>query len=356
MRLGIRGKLMAGYGLVILVSIAVVGLGVRWLWARHVVELAHEAMMGGASAAHLTAALDQALGGAALAALGIAILLSWLLSHVITAPLHEMTAVARRLAAGDYGQRVTTPRSRDEVGELAAVFNEMASSLARTEQMRRELVANVAHELRTPLTSIEGYMEALEDGVFPATTETFDRVRREAARLRRLVDDLTELSRVEAPEEWPRTPVQLDRLILDTIATMAPNFQAKGVALEAALPTDGAVVLGDADRLRQVLVNLLDNALCYTPSGGRVDVSLVIEGAAARLTVRDTGCGIAPEDLPHIFERFYRGDKSRTRATGGAGIGLTIARHIVQHHGGTITVSSQPGAWSTFEVILPTNS
>lgn len=351
---GIRAKLLLSYGVIILVAVGVVGLAARWLWGRHIVDLTHEAAMGGATTVHFAAALDRALLGAGLAAFVVAVLLGLLLSQVITAPLREMTAAARRLAGGDYNQRVTL-RGRDEVADLAAAFNEMATGLAATEQMRRELVANVAHELRTPLTSIEGYMEALEDGIFPAGPETYRRIHDEAARLRRLVEDLTALARAEAPGEWACDPVRLDRLALEAVEAFRPRFEAGQVSLTTDLTKNGPVISGDAGRLRQALDNLLDNALRYTPAGGQVTVRLQADNGTARLTVADTGQGIAPADLPHIFERFYRGDKSRVRATGGAGIGLTLVKHIIERHGGRIEVESAPGEGSAFTVTLPFN-
>lgn len=349
---GLRAKLLVSYGLVIATSVGVTGLAGRWLFARHAAELSHQVAMSGLTVEHFVRTLDRALLGSALAALALAALLGLLLAGLIIKPLREMTAVARRLAAGDYEQRVAV-RSRDEVGDLALAFNEMAAGLAATEQMRRELVANVAHELRTPLTSIEGYLEAFEDGVFPAEASTYRRIRDEAARLRRLVEDLSALARAEAPGAWARAPVRLDRLATEAVETLRPRLEAEGVRLAADLPADGALILGDADRLRQALDNLLDNALRHTPAGGLVTVRLQTSDGAARLAVADTGPGIAPEDLRHIFERFYRGDKSRARATGGAGIGLTIVKHIVERHSGRIEVESTPGRGSMFTVVLP---
>ena len=356
-RWGLRGKLLASYGLVIAVAVGATGLAARWLWVRHTGELSHQAAMSGTmTIVHFADALDRALLGAGLAAFAVAVLLGLLLSGLISAPLRQMTVAARRLAAGDYEQRVTV-RSDDEVGELAAAFNEMAAGLAQVEQMRRELVANVAHELRPPLTSIEGYMEALLDGVFPADEATFRRVQREAARLRRLVDDLTALSQLEAADRpLERQAVGLDRLVEETTARLRPQFVEKGVELTVHLPGRPVTTMGDEDRLSQVLVNLLANALQFTSPGGQVEVVLRSEDGTARLAMADTGCGIAPEDLPHIFERFYRGDRSRARTTGGAGIGLTIVKHIVERHGGTVAVQSQVGEGSTFEVVLPANS
>lgn len=353
-RWDLQAKLLASYGLVIAASVSVTGLAGRWLFARHAAELSHQAAMSGLTVEHFVRTLDGGLLGSALAALALAALLGLLLAGLIVKPLREMAAVARRLAAGDYEQRVAV-HSRDEVGELALAFNEMAAGLAATEHMRRDLVANVAHELRTPLTSIEGYMEALEDGVFPADPTTYRRIRDEAARLRRLVEDLTKLAKAEAPGDWARDRVQLDRLAAQAIEALRPWFEAEGVTLAAELSAEGATICGDADRLRQALDNLLDNALRHTPPGGRVTVRVQFADGCARLTVADTGHGIAPEDLPHIFERFYRGDKSRARATGGAGIGLTLVKHIVERHAGRIEVESRLGVGSAFTIVLPLN-
>ncbi len=351
-RVGLRAKLLASYGLIIIVSVSVTGWTARWFWGRHTAELAHQATMGGTPVEHFMASLDRALLGAALVALVAAALLGLALSRMIVKPLREMAGVARHLAAGHYEQRVEV-RSRDELGDLAGAFNEMAKSLAATDRMRRELVANVAHELRTPLTSIEGFTEALEDGVFPADSSTYRRIRDEAARLHRLVEDLTALARAEAPGDRARIPVHLNRLVADAAVTLQPRFEAEGVNLETDLPAEEIVIQGDADHLRQALDNLFDNALRHTPNGGTVRIQLQTDGNWVRLTVADNGEGIPAQDLPHIFERFYRSDRSRARSTGGAGIGLTIVKHIVERYGGSVEVESSLGDGSAFTLVLP---
>ena len=238
---------------------------------------------------------------------------------------------------------------------MAVHFNQMAGSLEQTERMRHELIGNVAHELRTPLTSIKGYMEGLIDGVLPAEAATFERVYREADRLQRLVLDLQELSRVEAGAvSLEMRPVSVEELVAGTIERLHPQFQDKEVAISADVPPGLPAVRGDEDRLCQVLLNLVGNALQYTPSGGAVAVRAWREQNRVQISVSDTGIGIAAEHLPRLFDRFYRVDASRSRAGGGTGIGLTIAKHLVEAHGGTITAhSAGPNKGSTFTVNLP---
>jgi histidine kinase len=206
----------------------------------------------------------------------------------------------------------------------------MAAMLEKTETRRRELIGNVAHELRTPLTSIQGYMEGLMDGVVPAEADTFQKIYREADRLERLLDDLQELSRVEAGAfELILQPASVLQLVQAVTERLGRQFEEKGVALETDVPSDLLAVRADEDRIGQVLLNLVGNALQYTPAGGRVCLRARHEGGNVHVIVEDTGIGIAAEHLPSIFTRFYRVDKSRSRAGGGSGIGLTIAKNLV---------------------------
>jgi histidine kinase len=272
-----------------------------------------------------------------------------------------MMKASQRIAAGDYRQRVQVP-GQDELGALARAFNQMAETLERTEQRRMELIGDVAHELRTPLSSIKGSMEGLVDGVLTADPATFLLVQREVARLQRLVHDLEELSRAEAGQVPlnPRAvaPAELVRAAADRLR---PQFEDKSVSLHVDLPADGSTELevlpqvrADPSRIIQVLLNLLGNALQFTPPSGQVTVRAWRDGRKVVITVQDTGIGISVEHLPHIFERFYRVDKSRSRPGGGSGIGLTIARHLVEAHGGRIWATS-PGLdqGSTFSFTLP---
>jgi histidine kinase len=218
-----------------------------------------------------------------------------------------------------------------------------------------ELIGDVAHELRTPLASIRSSMEGLVDGVLPAEPETYLSVEREASRLQRLVRDLEELSRAEAGQiALDLQPVLLGDLVKAVAERLALQFEDKGVTLEVNVSASPLPVKVDSSRITQVLTNLLGNALQYTPESGRVTVGTWAEGPEALVSIHDTGIGIAREHLPHLFERFYRVDKSRSRAGGGSGIGLTIARHLIEAHGGLIWAESEgPGQGSTFTIALP---
>jgi signal transduction histidine kinase len=231
----------------------------------------------------------------------------------------------------------------------------MAENLEAIEQHRVELIGNVAHELRTPLTGVRSIMEGLVDGVLPADPETFLNVQREVGRLQRLVRDLEELSRAEAGqiplERRPCAPAELARAAANRLI---PQFEDKGVVLQVDVPPDLPPVLADPGRAVQVFTNLLGNALQYTPGGGRVTLRAWRDDPMVAIAVEDTGAGIPPEHLPHLFERFYRVDKSRSRTGGGSGIGLTIAKHLVEAHGGRIWAESAgSGQGSTFTFTLP---
>jgi len=312
-------------------------------------------MMGDLNSAFRQAVNDSIVWGGAIAII-VAVLLSLIISRRITRPVHDMAAATELIAAGDYGQRVSVS-GHDEIGSLGHSLNGMAMRLQEGQQLRRELMANIAHELRTPLTSISGYMEGLEDGVVPATPETYATVRREALRLSRLVEDLQRLSRAESGQE------ELDVIAIDpafflkrVTTKMGRQFQEKGVSLAAETVAGTPALLADEDKLEQIMINLLDNALRYTDAGGRVHVGGNVQNGKVAIEIADTGQGIAAEDLPYIFERFFRTDKSRARASGGTGIGLTIVKRYVEALGGSISVVSEAGAGTTFTVLLPAAS
>ena len=291
---------------------------------------------------------------AAAVAVVASVVVSWFVSRRIVEPLRQMMEASQRIAAGRYAERVPISGDDFEVTQLAATFNRMASALQQTEERRQALIADVAHELRTPLTTIKGYMEALMDEVMPADQETYQLIYQEADRLYRLVRDLQELSRLEAGQMGlAREPVAIADLVQGVLGRVRPQFQRKSVQLACNVAPDTGYALGDADRLYQVMLNLLSNALQYTPVGGRVDVTAYNERERVCVAVRDNGIGISPEHLGQIFGRFYRVDKSRSRIGGGTGIGLTIVKHIVEAHGGTIAASSLPGLGSTFTLSLP---
>ncbi|GIK37504.1 MAG: two-component sensor histidine kinase [Chloroflexota bacterium] len=302
------------------------------------------------------AAVTEALLIAAAAAMVSAAAISLFVSRRVVTPIRQMRQVSHIIAAGHYQERVRVS-SEDELGQLAHSFNQMAASLEQVEAMRRELIANVAHELRTPLTSIKGYMEGLIDGVLPVEPSTFQQVYREADRLHRLVSDLQELSRVEAGAFYlNRQPLQMNDLITHIADRLRPQFGEKNIALHLNLPAKPSVppVLADEDRLSQVLLNLMGNALQYTPDGGTVTITAKTQNRELLVNISDTGVGIPPEHLPYLFTRFYRVDKSRSRVGGGSGIGLTIVKHLVEAHGGHVWVESQGvGRGSTFGFGLP---
>ncbi len=290
-------------------------------------------------------------GLVAVVAAGVA---SFLISQRIVKPIAALGRASQRIAGGHYEERLIATED-DELGDLTHSFNAMAGALAETEAMRQQLIADVSHELKTPLSSIKGYMEGLQDGVIAPTEETFQLVHDEAERLQRLVHDLQELSRAEADQ----IPLHLGvhdaaELAASAAEWLRPQFADHGIALAVSLPEGALRVRADFDRARQVLLNLLGNALQYTPEGGQVTLTVTAERDAARFSVADTGVGLAGEDLQRVFQRFYRVDKSRARASGGSGIGLTIARHLAEAHGGRLWAESAgPGRGSTFHFTLP---
>lgn len=301
--------------------------------------------------AGFTEAMLIAVSVSVLAALGV----SFFFSRGITAPLRDMSAASQRIAAGHYGERVQVS-GNDELAQLGEQFNTMAAQLQQVETMRQRLIGDVSHELRTPLAAIKGYMEGLMDGVIPSTPATYQQIHTEADRLARLVDDLQELSRVEAGAfRLEKGPQALSALIATTARRLAPRFEAKNIRLSLDLPDGLPLALADSDRVIQILTNLLGNALAYTPAGGQVTVNACLTGSMLRVAVRDTGLGLPPESLPHLFDRFYRVDKSRSRQEGGgSGIGLTIAKALVEAQGGQVGASSPgPGLGSEFFFTLP---
>jgi len=379
-RLGL--KLFLSYLIVILVGSLVLSsaaeLAVPGAFNRHLAAMDDmmASMMGGTSMemdmdlyANFQAAFREALGLSALAALLVALVVSLLVSRQVVAPVQAMRRASGRIAEGHYSERVQVPgdlarAEQDELGQLALSFNRMAERLEQTENMRRQLIADVAHELRTPLAAIKGTMEGLVDGMLPADLETFQQVYQEADRLGRLVNDLQELSRVEAGAyRLDRQPVSVGRLFESLLARLGRQFEEKGVSLEIHLPsglekgTSGGgqpAALVDEDRIGQVLLNLVGNALQFTPPGGRVAINILQREHELQIAVADAGIGIPPEHLPHIFDRFYRVDRSRARPGGGSGIGLTISRHLVEAHGGRMWAESPgTGQGSTFYFTLP---
>lgn len=360
-------KLMASYLVVIVVGVVTLAItaesAMPAAFNRHMMDhMPMAGMMDGmgmpqvesSTFANFRAAVTEALAVAATAATISAIAISLFVSRRIVTPLRQMMQASQRIAAGRYRERVQAS-GEDELGQLALSFNQMAVTLDQTETMRRDLIANVAHELRTPLTTIKGFMEGLMDGVLPSQPETYQQVYREADRLERLVSDLQELSRVEAGAyELHRQPLAVAPLIRQVVRRLLPQFEEKEVGLQLEVPVNLPLVQADEDRLSQVLLNLMGNALQYTPAGGNVTVKAEKQGSKLLVTVQDNGIGIPTEHLPYLFTRFYRVDKSRSRAGGGSGIGLTIVKHLAEAHGGQVWADSQgEGQGSTFGFALP---
>ena len=309
-----------------------------------------------ATAGFLKAFLWQFLAAGVVAAI-VALLLARLLARGMTTPLRDMAKATKGMAQGDYSQQVHTT-SRDEVGQLAVAFNKMSGELAGTERLRRELVANVSHELKTPISALRAHLENLLDGVEDPKPETLEVMLAQSERLSRLVEQLLELSRLESGDVPLHTePIRLAPLIGQVVSEIEVAQADKGVLLLNRVNGEAPMVLADEERIHQVLFNLLDNAVRFTPPGGEVAVTASREDDRCVLTVSDTGPGIGAEHLPKLFERFYRVDPSRARGdgsdSGGTGIGLAIARSVVEAHGGRIWAESEPGHGAEFHFDLP---
>ena len=289
---------------------------------------------------------------AVLGAGAVAFLLALALTRRILGPVESLTQAARQMEAGDLSQRVAT-RSGDEIGELARAFNGMADALERNESLRRGLVTDVAHELRTPLTNLRCQIEAIQDGLQPADGAAIRSLHEETLLLSRLVTDLQDLAMAEAGRlPLHRGPVQLAAAVEAALASLRPLASERGVLLRADVP-ETLAVNADRERVGQVLRNLLTNAVTHTPEGGEVSVTARASGGAVEVAVRDTGPGIAPEHLERVFDRFYRADPARARATGGSGLGLAIVKQLVEAHGGAARAESEVGRGAVFTFTLP---
>jgi signal transduction histidine kinase len=343
--------------LVVVLSIAVRSLAVRAINA-HMTGMmgmgdGSNGMMTGDLDKAVTAGVNEAILWGALAAVVLAVIASYLVTGWITRPLGHMAEVAGRIAAGDLRQRVSY-KAGDEIGQFATAFNDMAGQLQKTEELRQELLGTISHEIRTPLATIEGYMQGLMDGVVPAEPETYELVRREAARLGRLVTDVERLSRLEAGAE-AITPRELAvvEAVEAVVAPLRPQFAHTGLSFFVNCPEPCPRIWADPDKFAQILGNLLSNSLRYTPPGGAVKVDVQARDAMVAFVVEDNGVGIPAVDLPHVFERFYRVDKSRSSSGGGSGIGLAVAKALTEQMGGSIKAESVPGSYTRFSFLLP---
>lgn len=295
-------------------------------------------------------AVNQSIFLASLLSIGAALVVSAFFSWGLTKPLNQLVTMVRKVGQGDLGQR-TEVRGRDEFSYLSHEFNQMAANLERMEQLRIKLTNDVAHELRTPLATVQAYVEGMSDGVVEPTEENLSLVLEEAQRLHGLLEGLQELAKLEQP--MPRKErVDVEELLGSLVATLGILAEEKGILLHWQ-GQPGLYTLGDGEMLTTAFRNLVENAIKYTPQGGQVSIHLGVEQNQVQVKICDTGIGIEAQDLPFIFERFYRTDLSRSRATGGTGIGLAVTAGIIQGHEGTISVQSEPGAGSTFVVRLP---
>lgn len=305
-------------------------------------------------------AVNESLIFSAVAASIAAVIVSIFVSRQVIAPIRRIMLASQRIADGKYDERVQIPegpigRGLDELGQMSVSFNQMADKLEKAEDLRQQLIGDIAHELRTPLSTIKGFMEGLMDDVLPAGDETFLQVHQEAERLQRLVGDLQDLNRVEAGViDLDLQKSAVGHLLKSTVKRLERQFDEKGVAIQMEIEEDLPRILVDPDRIGQVLLNIVGNSLQYSSAGGEVIAKASRQDQQILITITDTGIGIAPDDLPRIFTRFFRVDKSRSRAGGGSGIGLTISKHLVEAHSGSITAESGGlGKGSTFTISLP---
>jgi len=273
-------------------------------------------------------------------AMTLAVSLAFLMFRRILGPLNQMRIVTGKVAQGDYTERIRVTSS-DEIGELAKSFNGMTDSLQRFERLRETMVANVSHELRAPLTNMRGYLEALSDGILPPSRKTFELLHEETLRLIALSNDLVILSSADAARSTLKpTKINLREFIPHVLDLFHVQFAAKEITIETEFLDEADEVMADPDKLGQVVHNLFQNVWQYTPRGGQIHISVEPSPGWVRVTFANPGYGIVAEDLPFIFERFYRGEKSRSREYGGAGIGLAIVKELVEAHGGQVGAES----------------
>jgi two-component system OmpR family sensor kinase/two-component system sensor histidine kinase BaeS len=297
--------------------------------------------------------LNEAILWAAVFAAIVALLLGILIAKHLTRPLAMLTNAASRLAGRDLGYRVPVI-SGDEIGALAISFNNMAETLERNERLRKNLIADTAHELRTPLSILRGNLESLQEGITKASPEIIISLHDEVMRITRLVSELQDISLADAGElRLNRRSVSVDELLEKATLLFSGEAKQKNVNFLVDIQAGMPQVHVDTDRIVQVVLNILNNALFYTQPGGSVKISAALQGDSAVFSIRDTGIGIAPEDIANVFERFYRSEQSRHRTGGGAGLGLAIAKGIVEAHGGRLWVESKVNEGSIFSFSVP---
>ncbi|WP_302573930.1 cell wall metabolism sensor histidine kinase WalK [uncultured Acidaminococcus sp.] len=310
----------------------------------------HHRMMLGAAERTFVESYHQSLWWIGFLFAGVGLVVSYFLSGNITRPLRQLSQAAEKIRQGDLKQEVPVD-TQDEVGQLAEVFNQMSAELAANESNRQELLANIAHELKTPLAVLQGHLESMLDGVEEPAPDKLFSMQEEVMRLTRLVGDLRDLSLAQVHRlELHLQPVDLDEKVERAADMLEPLLEEKKLRFVKELAPGLPVRQLDPDRLNQILYNLITNAIRYTHPGTLILLKTEPAGDRVRLTIADEGPGIAPEDLPHVFEQFYRGDKSRNRASGGSGIGLSLAKSFVEAQGGTITARNRNQGGAEFVV------
>ena len=376
MKLSLFWKLMLAFTLVV-----AIGLGAVVILANQITTnefhqlmmgsngqgamLGPNSMMGGrGQTLFQQATLDRVnravlIGG--LIALLAAVTVGFFIFRAITRPIDQLTSAAHHLAQGDLSTRVTLdqPASRlgtDEISELGQAFNTMADTLQQAEKQRRDMTADIAHELRTPLAVMRGNLEAMLDGVYPFDADHLNPVLNQVTLLTRLVEDLRTLALAEAGQlALAKHPTDLVALLRNTLTSFEAQATAQQIALCAKIPPALPTLELDPDRVQQTIGILISNALRHTPANGSITITAQSDRASVTIEVADTGSGIAPEDLPHVFDRFYRADKSRARESGGSGLGLTIAKSLVEAHGGVIEAHSEAGRGTAMTMRFPLN-
>ncbi|WP_303225553.1 cell wall metabolism sensor histidine kinase WalK [uncultured Acidaminococcus sp.] len=312
----------------------------------------HHRMMLGAAERTFVESYHQSLWWIGFLFAGVGLVVSYFLSGNITRPLRQLSQAAEKIRQGDLKQEVPVD-TQDEVGQLAEVFNQMSAELAANESNRQEFLANIAHELKTPLAVLQGHLESMLDGVEEPAPDKLFSMQEEVMRLTRLVGDLRDLSLAQVHRlELHLQPVDLDEKVERAADMLEPLLEEKKLRFVKELAPGLPARQLDPDRLNQILYNLITNAIRYTHSGTSILLKTEPAGDRVRLTIADEGPGIAPEDLPHVFEQFYRGDKSRNRASGGSGIGLSLAKSFVEAQGGTITARNRKEGGAEFVVEL----
>lgn len=328
-------KLLGINILIIGFVILIVWLSVNYLAAGYFMTLMEKYNISPTSSHQMfVSSVHRYLIWASLAAILLAGVLSFLLMRRLLGPMTQMTRITQRIASGDFSGKVPVT-TRDEVGQLAVAFNRMAQSLQHIEQLRKTMMIDVAHELRTPLTNMQGYLEALVDGIVVPSKETFDLLHEETMRLVHLVEDILRLAKADAAKtDLHKTQIKLSDLIVHVLDSFQSQFKSKEISVETQFADEPNPLSADPDKLSQVVANLLENASQYTPPGGSVRISTQTTPAQILAVFANTGGELVEGDLPFIFERFYRGEKSRSREHGGAGIGLAIVKELIEAHNG----------------------